>query len=76
MMRKAQEHQPVTSLSAGGGVFGLSWLGTARQQGGCTSSIVGRCCCAPGQKIWLGLWGNVYARGVLTVSRCFVVLSP
>ena len=47
-----------------------------RQQGGCTGRRVGRCCWAVGQNIWLVLWGEACARGVLTVSRFFFVLSP
>jgi len=75
-MRKAQAHRPAPSRAAGSGVFGLYWLEAARQQGGCTGRIVGRCCCAAGQKNLLGLWGKACACGVLTVSRCFFVLSP
>jgi len=41
----------------------------AWQQGDCAGRIVGRCCCAAGQNIWLDFWGHVCVRGVLTLLQ-------
>ena len=74
-MRKAQAHWPAASRAAGSRVFGLYCLEMTRQQGGCMGRIVGCCCCAAGQNIWLDFWGDVCVRGVLTLLQYFFTLS-